>query len=181
MREIAALTSAPAPHPKRALKREALLEEAARQINQLGAGAVSLNAVAEAAGLSRSALYYYVTDRADLAFRAYLRTCDTISEDLAVAFEQGTDAQQRICLYIARALRADAPARAVLCDQDFLPEPQRSNDFRSQRAQCCRARKLDQRRRDGRAVQATRSRNRRAEPARHDQLGPALVDVAGAW
>jgi AcrR family transcriptional regulator len=49
---------ATASRPKRAVKREALLDEATRQINMRGAGAVSLNAIAEAAGLSRNTLYY---------------------------------------------------------------------------------------------------------------------------
>jgi hypothetical protein len=41
--------------------REALLDAAAREINLRGAAAVSLNALAEQLGLSRNALYYYVT------------------------------------------------------------------------------------------------------------------------
>ena len=59
-------------------------------------------------------------------FRCYLRTCETVSEDLAIAFESGTDAPDRVRRFIARALRADQPPRAVLCDQAFLPEAHRA-------------------------------------------------------
>ncbi|WP_397606408.1 TetR/AcrR family transcriptional regulator [Sphingorhabdus sp.] len=117
---------ATASRPKRAVKREALLDEATRQINMRGAGAVSLNAIAEAAGLSRNTLYYYVSDRADLAFRCYLRTCETNTEDLAIAIEQGSNIRERIEHYIARTLTHSSHPLAVLSDQDFLPEPQRS-------------------------------------------------------
>jgi AcrR family transcriptional regulator len=120
--------SAPPRHApaKHAVKREALLDEAARQINDLGAGAVSLNAIATTVGLSRNALYYYVTDRADLAFRCYLRTCETTTEDLAIAYEEGANAAARIRTYVERMLTLDRAPRAILSDQDFLPEPQRA-------------------------------------------------------
>ena len=85
-----------AKRPKHAVKRQILLEEAARQINDRGAGAVSLNDIAECAGLSRNALYYYVTDRADLTFQCYLRTCEAATENLAAAYEQGNNALERI-------------------------------------------------------------------------------------
>jgi AcrR family transcriptional regulator len=114
---------APAKH---AVKREALLDEAARQINDRGAGAVSLNAIAETVGLSRNALYYYVTDRADLAFRCYLKTCEAATEDLAIAYEQGADPADRLRIYVERTLTLHRPPRAVLSDQDFLPDPHRA-------------------------------------------------------
>jgi AcrR family transcriptional regulator len=124
---IAAKTpTAKSPAPKHAVKRQALLDEAAHQINMRGAGAVSLNAIAETVGLSRNALYYYITDRADLAFRCYLRSCETATEDLAFAYEQGGNAVERLSIYVERTLTFDRPAVAVLSDQDFLPEPQRS-------------------------------------------------------
>lgn len=113
------------PAPKHAVKRQALLDEAAHQINMHGAGAVSLNSIAETVGLSRNALYYYVTDRADLAFRCYLRSCETMTEDLAFAFEQSSNAVDCLRLYIERTLTFDRHPVAVLSDQDFLPEPQR--------------------------------------------------------
>jgi AcrR family transcriptional regulator len=112
--------------PKQAARRQAVLDEAALQMNSQGAGAVSLNAIADKVGLSRNALYYYVTDRADVAFRCYLRACETVSEDLAIAFESGSAPDQWITTYIERTLTSNRAPVAVLNDQDFLPEPQRA-------------------------------------------------------
>lgn len=95
-------------------------------MNECGAGSLNLNALAEALGLSRNALYYYVSDRADLAFRCYLQSCDDTAEDLAVAYEQGAGPAERLRLYVERSLEYGRPPRAVLSDPDFLPEPHRT-------------------------------------------------------
>ena len=114
---------------KHAVKRQILLEEASRQMNERGAGALNLSEIAERAGLSRNALYYYVTDRADIAFQCYLRTCEATTENLAIAYEEGDDAVARIRIYVERMLSFDQPVLAALYDPDFLPEPQRSAVF----------------------------------------------------
>ena len=113
------------PERKRAARRDLLLNEAARQINAQGAGAIVLNDIAEQVGLSRNALYYYVADRADLVFRCYLRACEAMTDDLVAAHEQGRGAAERLRLFIERSLAFDQPGQAVLSDVDFLPEPQR--------------------------------------------------------
>lgn len=114
---------------KHAVKRQLLLEAAAQQMNERGAGAINLSEIAEQAGLSRNALYYYVTDRADIAFQCYLRTCEATTENLAIAFEDGGDAIERIRIYVERMLGFEQPVLAALYDPDFLPEPQRSTIF----------------------------------------------------
>lgn len=126
MVEMSVQAHANTARPKHAIKRQLLLDEAARQINDRGAGAVSLNDIAECAGLSRNALYYYVTDRADLTFQCYLRTCEAATENLAIAFEQGVNALDRIRIYTERTLNFEQPTFAALCDLDFLPEPHRA-------------------------------------------------------
>lgn len=113
------------PARKRAARRDLLLDEAARRINAQGAGAIVLNDIAEQAGLSRNALYYYVADRADLAFRTYLRACETMTDDLVSAHEQGLDPADRLRVFIRTSLAFERPVQAVLSDIDFLPEPQR--------------------------------------------------------
>lgn len=110
---------------QRARVREALLDAAAEEINLRGAAAVSLNALADRLGLSRNALYYYVTDRSDLVFRAYLRACETTADDLAIAFEEGHDSVESLRLYIERVLCNRRPPPAILTDIDFLPDSQR--------------------------------------------------------
>lgn len=114
---------------RRAVKRQRLLQAAARQMNERGAGAISLSEIAEEAGLSRNALYYYVTHRADIAFQCYLQTCEATTESLAIAYEEGGDAIDRIRIYVERMLDFDQPELAALYDPDFLPEPQRSTIF----------------------------------------------------
>lgn len=113
------------PGRKRAARREALLDEASRQINERGADAIVVNDIAERVGLSRNALYYYVADRSDLVFRCYLRACETMADDLVAAEEVGSSAADRLAVFIARALDYERPALAVLSDIDFLAPPQR--------------------------------------------------------
>ena len=118
-------TGRPKPARKRAARRDLLLDEAGRRINAQGAEAIVLNDIAEQVGLSRNALYYYVADRADLVFRTYLRACETMTDDLVTAHEQGQDPAERLALFIRTSLAFERPAQAVLSDIDFLPEPQR--------------------------------------------------------
>ena len=107
-------------------RRDALLQEAARQINELGAGAVSINALADAVGLSRNALYYYVADRADLVFQCYLRSCERTTEDLAIALDVGETTAACISRFVELSMNGEQSQTAVLGDQDFLPEPHRT-------------------------------------------------------
>jgi len=111
---------------KRAQKRDMMLDEAARQINDFGAGAVNLNAVAKAAGLSRNALYYYISDRSDLAFLCFQQSCETMAEDLALAVETSSEPHEQLEAFIQSTLSPNGPPVAVLGEHDFLPEPHRT-------------------------------------------------------
>jgi AcrR family transcriptional regulator len=111
---------------KRAAKREALLAEAARQINAVGAGAIVINEIAEQVGLSRNTLYYYVSDRADLVFRCYERACEAFTDDLVAAEDASSLPRERIADLVRRQLDFDRPPQAVLSDVEFLPPPQRA-------------------------------------------------------
>src|SRR5690606_34861054 len=81
---------------KRGMKREALLEGATALFNARGISAISLAEVAEAVGLTRATVYYYVSDRADLVFQCYMRACDQAAEDLAVAAEASNGFEQTL-------------------------------------------------------------------------------------
>lgn len=111
--------------PKRAARRETLLAEAARQINDRGAGAVALNDVADAVGLSRNALYYYVSDRTGLVFQCYEQACDLMAEDIAIAAEED-GAADGVGTLIDRVLDAARPDSAIVSDVDFLDPPRRT-------------------------------------------------------
>jgi AcrR family transcriptional regulator len=110
---------------KRAAKRDALLAEASRQLNERGAGALALNDIAEQVGLSRNALYYYVEDRTDLVFRCYLRSCEAMADDLGAAHDGADAPVGRIAAFLERSLAFDRPPVAVLSDVDILPAEQR--------------------------------------------------------
>lgn len=111
---------------RRAGRREAVLGEAARQINERGAAAVNLNDIAAAVGLTRNALYYYVSDRWDLVFQSYMRSCTTTAADLELAIRTGGSPTRQLATFIETAVRYAGNPPAVLSDLDCLPEPQRA-------------------------------------------------------
>jgi AcrR family transcriptional regulator len=111
--------------PRQAARRKALFEAAASEINRCGAGAINLHRLAEKVGLSRNALYYYVSDRADLAFHCYFSACQAAADDLAIAYDSGRDAAERIANFIDRSLIGHSGPAVVLNDVDFLDDPRR--------------------------------------------------------
>jgi AcrR family transcriptional regulator len=105
--------------PKRGLKREALLEEAAATFNARGIAATSLAEIAERLGLSRATIYYYVNDRAELVFQCYQRACELTAEDLAAASEAETGFARTLA-FITRALTPDRAPTAMLSEINYL-------------------------------------------------------------
>jgi len=113
---------------RRAAKREALLAEAARLLNDRGAGAVSLLDLGSAVGLSRNALYYYVRDRDDLILQSYERACLLVDADLNESARDMNpgDAINAVSRFITLSLAANRPPAAVTGDVDVLPETLRT-------------------------------------------------------
>lgn len=124
-------TSPPAAEPvgktaqKRALKREAVLTHATRLFNLRGIAATTLADVAEAAGLKRAALYYYVDDRAELVFQCYRRACEQTAEDLALAIQAGGSGLDQVLAFVRNATAPERPDAAVLSEISYLDEPHR--------------------------------------------------------
>ncbi|MBX3485800.1 TetR/AcrR family transcriptional regulator, partial [Phenylobacterium sp.] len=115
-----AANDAPAPRgrgrpSKRGQKREALLEGATALFNARGISAISLAEVAEAVGLTRATVYYYVSDRADLVFQCYMRACELVADDLAAAAE-AANGFERTLAFIRLALTPSRPPTAVLTE-----------------------------------------------------------------
>jgi AcrR family transcriptional regulator len=106
-------------------KRDAVLDQAARQLNAKGVSQTSLAEVAQALGLTRAALYYYVEDRDDLVFQCYRRACETMARDLDAAAKAPGSGLDRLKAYLALALDAERPEPAVLSEVASLPSPQR--------------------------------------------------------
>ena len=109
-------------HHKRQSKREALLAGAATLFNARGIAGTSLADVAEAVGLTRAAVYYYVDDRAELVFQCYSKSCDLTADDLANA-SQEANGLERILAFVRRAFAPERPQVAVLNDINALGEP----------------------------------------------------------
>jgi AcrR family transcriptional regulator len=106
-------------------KREAVLDEAARQLNARGVSQTSLTEVAQALGLTRAALYYYVEDRDDLVFQCYRRACETMARDLDAAAKAPGSGLEKLQAYVLRALDEERPEPAVLSEVASLASPMR--------------------------------------------------------
>jgi AcrR family transcriptional regulator len=104
---------------KRALKREALLAGATILFNRKGIAATSIGEVADALGLTRAGVYYYVDDRADLLFQCYDRACVRVADDLA---EASAEAQglQRVLAFIRLSLAPERTPAAVVTEVGYL-------------------------------------------------------------
>jgi AcrR family transcriptional regulator len=109
-------------HRRRQSKREALLAGAATLFNTRGIAGTSLADVAEAVGLTRAAVYYYVDDRAELVFQCYSKSCDLTADDLANA-SQGANGLERVLAFVRCAFAPERPQVAVLNDINALGEP----------------------------------------------------------
>ena len=107
-------------------RRDALLDEAARQLNGRGISQTVLIDVAGALGLSRAALYYYADDRQDLVFQCYRRACEALARDLAAAARESGSSLDRVAAFITRSLDPDRIEEAVLSEVAFLTDEQRS-------------------------------------------------------
>ncbi|MEO8115294.1 MAG: TetR family transcriptional regulator [Phenylobacterium sp.] len=109
----------------RRARRDAVLDEAARQLNARGVSQASLSEIAGALGVSRAALYYYVDDREDLVFQCYRRACEAMARDLDAAAKAGGSGLERVAAFVALALDEARPEPAVLAEVASLGSPQR--------------------------------------------------------
>jgi AcrR family transcriptional regulator len=115
----------PAVTAKRASKREAALDQAARLFNERGIAATGIADVAAAMDVTRAALYYYFDERDDLVFQTYERSCQIIAGDLEAADEEGRDGLEKTLAFARRALTPERTPVAVLSEVDHLKPAQR--------------------------------------------------------
>lgn len=102
----------PAPFPghafdrdaQRAQKRQALLFEAARLINERGPGAVSLEEVGSGLSISKAAVYYYFRSKQDLLFECYSMSFDVWEAALDEAEASGGTGAAKVELFIRKYL-----------------------------------------------------------------------------
>lgn len=110
------------PPVRRPAQHAALLDAAAEQINQSGAASISLAELGARIGVTRSGMYYYCADAADLVFQCYVRACVRLQEDIEAASNLPGEADEKLASLIRSVLAYDRPAMAVLNDVAFLPE-----------------------------------------------------------
>lgn len=106
-------------------RRDAVLNEAARRLNASGVSLASLSEIAQALGLTRAALYYYVEDRDDLVFQCYRRACEVMARDLDAAAKAPGTGLDRLKAFVELSLEEERPEPAVLSEVASLPSPQR--------------------------------------------------------
>jgi AcrR family transcriptional regulator len=110
---------------KRASKREAALDQAARLFNERGIAATGIADVAAAMDVTRAALYYYFDERDDLVFQTYERACQIAAGDLEAADEDGRTGLQKTLAFARRALTPERTPVAMLSEVEHLKPAQR--------------------------------------------------------
>ena len=115
----------PAIAAKRASKREAALDCAARLFNERGIAATGIADVAAAMQVTRAALYYYFDERDDLVFQTYERACQIAAGDLEAADEGGKDGLEKTLAFARHALAPERAPVAVLSEVEHLKPAQR--------------------------------------------------------
>lgn len=102
------------------LGRTRLIDAATRSMIAHGVSQTSLAAIAQETGVTRAALYYYVTDRADLVFQVYRRTCELLARGLEEAVQNQTNSADRITAFVLNVLGPDAPDIASITEIGIL-------------------------------------------------------------
>ncbi len=80
-------------------KRLALLNQAARVINERGYATASLEEVAHTLGISKAAVYYYFRNKQEILFECYQMSFDIWDAALAEARERGRNGRERVEIY----------------------------------------------------------------------------------
>ncbi|CAN7608774.1 TetR family transcriptional regulator [Phenylobacterium sp. LjRoot164] len=101
-------------------RRERVLEEAARLLNETGVTGDLLEQLASGLGLTRAALYGYVEDRQDLVFRCYMRSCGIMESRLDGAQGAGSDPFEILGDFVRRVLDPTLPQITALSEIGYL-------------------------------------------------------------
>jgi AcrR family transcriptional regulator len=97
-----------------------LIDAATRSLVAHGVSQTSLAKIAEETGVTRAALYYYVTDRADLVFQVYRRSCELLARGLEEAVQSHPRTMDRITGFVSNVLGPEAPDIASITEIGIL-------------------------------------------------------------
>jgi AcrR family transcriptional regulator len=98
----------------REFRRQQLMSAATELALSHGAAAITVAAVAQKAGLSRSSIYEYFSSSADLVADLVIEELDYHTLRLADAIKEATDPFEKISLWLAEGLRYVADGRHML-------------------------------------------------------------------
>ncbi|MFT3722130.1 MAG: TetR/AcrR family transcriptional regulator [Hyphomonadaceae bacterium] len=101
-------------------RHDALLDEAAVELNTQGVSQTSLAAIAARLGVTRAALYYYAEDQEDLIFQCYRRSCEVIARRLSRARKEADGAVERIEAFVDAMLVQEEPEIAAISELAYL-------------------------------------------------------------
>ncbi|WP_170984270.1 TetR/AcrR family transcriptional regulator [Rhodoligotrophos defluvii] len=109
-----------------ALKRTALLREAARAFSARGYHQTSLVDVAQTLGVTKAALYYYVSNKQEILYECHMMALDFGEQALAHALQHGRNGREKVVLLTQRYLElltSEIGSCAVLAEVNAL-EPE---------------------------------------------------------
>ncbi|HEX7011794.1 MAG TPA: TetR/AcrR family transcriptional regulator [Steroidobacteraceae bacterium] len=106
-------------------RRDRLLDEAARQLNEKGVLLTSLAEIAAKLGLTRGAMYYYVADREDLVYQCYRRAAEVTARHLLEASRSAGTAADVLRRFIERMLDPSEPEIAARAEIAMMGPIQR--------------------------------------------------------
>ncbi|HWW19922.1 MAG TPA: TetR family transcriptional regulator [Steroidobacteraceae bacterium] len=110
---------------KQPSRHEELLDQSARQLNVRGVLRTSLAEIAAKLGVSRNALYYYVSGREELLFQCYQRAAQISAARLTDAIRAGGNAADVLTQFVVRTMDPKGPEIAYRTEIAMLNPAQR--------------------------------------------------------
>ena len=113
-----------------AAKRAAVITEAARAFSTGGYHSTSLDDVAQQLGVTKTALYYYVSSKEEILYACHIISCDLGDEALALAHAQDGSGLDRVKVLASKyieMLTSRLGAFTVLTEIDALSEGNRKS------------------------------------------------------
>lgn len=115
----------PAIKAKRENKTNEMVVIATRLFNLKGLTATTMDEVAAAMDVVPGALYHYVKDKADLAYRCFSNSCERRAAHIAKADEEGLPGMEKIRRFFRNALAPGQSRMMIYSELGVLRKPQR--------------------------------------------------------
>ncbi len=126
---------------QRQMKRQALLQTAAKTFNEIGFHQTTLDDLAQRLHVTKPTLYYYIKNKDDILFECNRLGLERMKHALAIAEEQGKNGREKLRIllrFYTEVLTEDIGACLVLSGDQALTEENRAK-LRSTRLELDRA------------------------------------------